>query len=131
MRTVTTLALVVDKPVKMKRNEDAESFDIPIKPAGPFKSAATRASMTYLSWFLSQALDRPVIDRTGLPGFYDFTLGYVPELPPGVEYPAGFQVPDLPNIYQALKNQLGLKLESQKGEVEFFVIDHAEKPTEN
>src|SRR5208282_3319642 len=85
MRTVTTLALVVDKPSKMKRNEDQESFDIPIKPTAPFKSTATRASMTYLSWYLSQALDRPVIDRTGLPGFYDFTLGYVPELPPGAE----------------------------------------------
>ena len=56
-----------------------------------------------------------VIDKTGLDGFYDFTLAFIPPeglygLPPGVEKP------DYPDIFHAVKEQLGLKLESQKGQ---------------
>jgi len=46
-------------------------------------------------------------------------------LPPGVEKP------DYPDIFHAVREQLGLKLEAQKGEVEMFVIDNVEKPTAN
>jgi uncharacterized protein (TIGR03435 family) len=76
--------------------------------------------------------DRPVIDKTGLTGNYDFTLSFAPELPPNFakeNLPPGFL--DRPTIFTALKEQLGLKLEPQKGPVEYYVIDHVEKPAAN
>jgi len=131
MRTLPTLALVVDQPGKMKRNDDGEPFDIPMRSGTPFVWTGSRVPMAYLTWFVSQRLERPVIDRTSLPGFYDFTFTFLPELPPGAKMANGDPIPDLPDIHQALKDQLGLKLESQRGPVEFMVIDQAEKPTEN
>jgi uncharacterized protein (TIGR03435 family) len=63
---------------------------------------------------------------------YDFNLSFSPELPPGAridDLPPGLK--DRPNIFNALKEQLGLKLEPQKGPVEMFVIDDAKKPSGN
>ena len=77
-------------------------------------------------------LGRPVLDQTGLSGTFDFSLEWTPEargpLSPGVDSP-----PDQsgPTFLQALKDQLGLKLESTKGPVELLVIDHVERPSEN
>ncbi len=63
---------------------------------------------------------RPVIDKTGLKGLFEFRLDY-----------AVRPDEDRPDIFRALQDQLGLKLESSRGPVEFFVIDHMEKPSEN
>ena len=77
-------------------------------------------------------LDRPVLDHTGLAGTFDFVLEWTPQLngplPPGVNFQ-----PDEsgPTFLQALKEQLGLKLETQTGPVEVVVIDHIEQPSEN
>jgi len=68
-------------------------------------------------------LGRPVIDKTGLTGDYDFDLNFMPGTPLA-------DSPD-PDIFTALQEQLGLKLEPQKGTVETLVIDHAEKPSPN
>lgn len=73
---------------------------------------------------LSNALERPVIDKTGLAGKYDFELKWAPEAAPPPEA-------DPPSLFTALSEQLGLRLESQKAAVEVFVIDAVEKPTEN
>jgi uncharacterized protein (TIGR03435 family) len=83
--------------------------------------------------FLSLQLGRPVIDNTGLDGNYDFTFEWTSE-PVGAK--GAIEARDTPpsdslSIFVALKEQLGLKLESHKGPVEVFVIDHAEKPSEN
>jgi uncharacterized protein (TIGR03435 family) len=92
--------------------------------------------MQYFSWWLGNTFlqrdERTVIDKTGLDKFYDFTLSFAPELPPDFpkeNLPPGFL--DRPSIFDALKQQLGLKLEAQKGPVEYYVIDHVEKPDEN
>ena len=91
--------------------------------------------MEYLCYRLEQILrndDRPVVDKTGLTGYYDFTLTFLPDLPPGFEkanLPPEFL--DRPNIFDALREQLGLKLEPQKGPVTYFVIDSVEKPQRN
>jgi uncharacterized protein (TIGR03435 family) len=56
----------------------------------------------------------------------------MPQLPPNVsrdDLPAAMQ--ELPTIFDALKQQLGLKLEPAKGPVEYFVIDHVDKPSAN
>ena len=76
-------------------------------------------------------LARPVVDQTGLSGRVDFTLEWSPELP-GPQGPNEPQV-DLqgPSFMEALKEQLGLKLEPTKGPIQVLVVDHVEKPTEN
>jgi uncharacterized protein (TIGR03435 family) len=98
---------------------------------------------------LSQQLGRPVIDKTGLAGTYDFTLEWTPD--PGQGLGAGFGGPagtvvgkeppriDNPepaepsgtSVFVAIQEQLGLKLEPQKAPVEMIVIESVEKPSEN
>jgi uncharacterized protein (TIGR03435 family) len=134
--------LTVDKGgLKMKANDTPPDFEIPIKGGpGPGALDGRRVPMEYLCYFLGsnvlRADERPVIDKTGLTGNYDFTLSFLPDLPPGFNrdqlppgLPPGFL--DRPNIYDALKQQLGLKLESQKGPVPSMIIDSVEKPAEN
>jgi uncharacterized protein (TIGR03435 family) len=76
---------------------------------------------------------KPVIDRTGLNGTFDFSLEWTQavsndNMPVGPN--AQGEVPG-PSIAQAIKQQLGLKLESTKGAVELLVIDHIQQPTAN
>ena len=90
--------------------------------------------MATLTLILSQQVGRTVVDKTGLNGRYDFTLEY--GLEPNVRGRAEGAEPapsadGLPSVFTALQEQLGLKLEPQKRTVEFLVIDHAEKLSEN
>jgi uncharacterized protein (TIGR03435 family) len=71
------------------------------------------------------AADRPVIDQTGLQGFFDFTLEWTPDTSQPDPAASG------PSIYTAIEQQLGLKLQPEKSPVDFLVIDHAEKPEAN
>ena len=77
---------------------------------------------------LSRVVGRPVLDRTGLNGKWDFLLTYTPQdrLRAG-EFPPA----DTPDLFTALREQLGLKLESTTGPVEMFVVDRIEPPSEN
>ena len=78
--------------------------------------------------FLSGASGRPVVDETGLKGNYDFDLKYTPDQPGAAGPP---DPPIFPDLFTALREQLGLRLESHKGPVDFFVIDHVERPSAN
>jgi uncharacterized protein (TIGR03435 family) len=79
-----------------------------------------------LSSTLASIAGRPVMDKTGLTGKYDYKLEYAPDdSQPDADAPAG------PSIFTAVQEQLGLKLESAKGPVEILVIDHIEKPSGN
>ena len=70
-----------------------------------------------------------VVDRTGLEGHYDAVLDYGPnEIPQNPEPSDALGLPPLP---VALQKQLGLKLEKQKAQVDVFVIDHINTPSEN
>jgi uncharacterized protein (TIGR03435 family) len=75
---------------------------------------------------------RPVIDRTGLSGTFDFSLEWTQAVAGDMAVGPNAQgeAPG-PSIAQALKQQLGIKLESTKGPVELLVIDHVEMPTAN
>jgi uncharacterized protein (TIGR03435 family) len=87
--------------------------------------SATNVSMAELAHQLSRtsAIGRPVFDKTGIEGAFDFTYEYTPD----DNDSAG-----RPSIFTALQQKLGLKLEAAKGPVEVVVIDHAEKvPTAN
>jgi uncharacterized protein (TIGR03435 family) len=77
---------------------------------------------------LSQ-VDRPVLDRTGIPGVFDFNLKFGES---NDEMKRALIVGDGASIFTLVQEQLGLKLEAQKGPVEMLVIDHVERvPTEN
>jgi uncharacterized protein (TIGR03435 family) len=81
-----------------------------------------------------------VVDKAGLTGEYDFTLEWTPEpgqggpesigLPPALDSPRASDS-NGPSIFTALQEQLGLRLDAQKGPVDIIVIDRAEKPDEN
>jgi len=92
----------------------------------------SRYSMPEFADFLSHlgSIGRPVLDKTSLSGFYDFTL-----LVDGQKFdtPADAKrsIADWSSIFADVQNQLGLKLESGKAQIEQLVIDHAENPTEN
>jgi uncharacterized protein (TIGR03435 family) len=126
---------------------DANSVPAPPEPGKPATPLcrSTRMSSRLLRSFdlpleefahsLSQILGRQVVDQTGLIGNFNINLEWTPnesqalQLPPGVQAPPP---PDSPvSIFTATQEQLGLKLESKKGPVEVWVIDRAEKPSEN
>jgi uncharacterized protein (TIGR03435 family) len=83
-------------------------------------------SIQELADTLSSMMDRPTLDRTGLPGKFDFTMEY--EKDPDAR---GYLSLVGPAMFTAFQEQLGLKLESIKAPVEVLVIDHIEKPSEN
>jgi uncharacterized protein (TIGR03435 family) len=140
-RILPAYELVVDKSgPKLQENNSPEHFDIPIQPLGRGRIQATHCSMSYFSWLLSQMLDRPVLDQTGLSQHYDFKLEWAPEPPPdaGIRGDAGATPPPRelppasgPDIFTALREELGLKLESHKGPVDVMVIDRIERPSTN
>ena len=106
--------------------------------------------MTQIVDALSRLSGRLVVDQTGLTGRYDLNLEWTPDpgqFPPppgggpvggpgpggpapGVPAPPPVD-PNGPSLSTALQEQLGLKLESQKGPVEILVIDRVEHPSEN
>jgi uncharacterized protein (TIGR03435 family) len=81
-------------------------------------------------------MDRPVVDHTGLTARYDFTLDWTADESQfaalGVHVPPPTDDPKAPpDLYRALQEQLGLKLEATKAKADVFVIDHVEKPSAN
>jgi len=95
--------------------------------------AASEKALTYVMWGhkasvmliaerLGGELEKPVLDRTGIRGEFDFRI----------EYAADDAHPENgPSLFTAIQEQLGLKLESVKGSIETLVIDHAGKPSAN
>lgn len=143
--------LTVDKDgPKMKAHDSEDRLSAPIMP-GWGKHLGTNVTMTYLSFYLSNELDRTVIDKTALPGHYDFEVEWgmdpvytnaMQAAPPTtVSAPAGgeagvpvemrFNPPSGPTIAEALRQQLGLRLESAKVPVLHLVVDHIDKLIEN
>jgi uncharacterized protein (TIGR03435 family) len=95
-------------------------------------------SMANFTAQLSEYLESPVVDKTGLKGTYDFRFKYfidLPAMPPsgpgGGGQPVIVQVDFKGPIVEAIQKNLGLKLESGKGPVEVTVIDHSERPSGN
>ncbi len=93
--------------------------------------------LSNLASSIVQFVQRSVVDRTGLSGAYDFELKWTPDqLPPRPGMPAdqpfrmnGVEIdPNGPSIFTAVQEQLGLKLDAQRGPVEVLVIDHVERP---
>ena len=84
---------------------------------------------------LRSETDRPVYDKTGLTGIYDYVLKFTPSKfltdSPPVEDGASSPAQAAPAIEKALEEQLGLRLSPTTGNMEFIIIDHAERPIGN
>jgi uncharacterized protein (TIGR03435 family) len=83
-------------------------------------------------------LDRPVVDRTGITGRYDFRFTFTPDdslfngHPPRMPAQAdGSTAEAAPGFFEAIQKDIGLKLDAQKTAVDVIVIDHVEKPSAN
>ena len=95
-------------------------------------------TMADFATMISGTSQRVVVDKTGLTGYYDIALTYTPALdqlpqgtpPPGAPPPPPID-PDGPSFFTAIQEQLGLKLDNQRGPVEVVVIDSIQQPTEN
>ena len=99
----------------------------------------------FTGFLQSLILDRPVVDKTGLPDRYDFECTFAPDdsqfggHPPQFPKPnnnAGSAstdtaAPSAPSLYEAMQQELGLKLAAEKTAVDVIAIDHVEKPTPN
>jgi uncharacterized protein (TIGR03435 family) len=79
---------------------------------------------------LSKEVGRDVIDKTGIAGQYKITLTWAPDVGTNAEA-SSVPTDSGPSIFTALQEQLGLKLEPQKGQVAVLVVDHAEMPSQN
>jgi uncharacterized protein (TIGR03435 family) len=80
-------------------------------------------------------MDRPVVDQTGLHDRYDFDLKWTPDESQSYCPSDRARSSDDPNappdLYTAIREQLGLNLIRTKAPVQVMVIDHVEKPSEN
>ena len=139
-REMPIYALTVDPAgPKMTRHDAGNGGDVWIEQGSEAplhaKWTATSASMEVFAVRLARVLDRPVIDQTGLAGDYDFTLKYTFDPPPNFLPDALINGQPIdtsgPRIFQAVRQQLGLRLEPRKGAAPILVIDHIEKPSEN
>lgn len=118
-----------------KLAKDAEGYPV-LRPgmtmamSGDRARAGNKEHMAWLVAMLAAQLGSPVVDATGLTEEYEFSLYWIPSRPGSgpslAEDPAG------PDIFAAVQQQLGLKLEQKKGPIEVLVVDSAEKtPAEN
>lgn len=98
--------------------------------AGHIRSNGLQLSA--LAAALMSQVERVVVDQTGLSGGWDLELQFAAPAPANsttgvTERPA--TSPDAPSIYTAVQEQLGLKLEPAKGQVEMLVIESVDRPT--
>lgn len=97
---------------------------------GQFSATFTAIDMAGLAQSLAGRVGRPVTDKTGLTGRYDFKLEWTADVgQPGADITA--TEPAGPTVFTALQEQLGLRLENAKGPVEFIVIEKVAKPSGN
>lgn len=138
-REMSAFVLTVAKSgLKIKESDQPMGPGFGFRPkAGGLTIPVRAATMSDLSGFLQMmVLDRPVVDRTDLSKRYDFLLAFTPDdsqfngHPPPL--PAKTDATETaPSLFEAMQNDLGLKLEAQKTAVDVLVVDHVDKPSAN
>jgi uncharacterized protein (TIGR03435 family) len=134
-KVASTYVLTVGKnSSKLKERRPGDGGEpTGIRDTGSLHYVCRDTSMAWFARYLeSTVLSRPVIDKTGLSGTYDFDLSWRPDDSQFKGRFAGSKEAqsDLPDLFTALKD-IGLRLETVKSPVQFLRIDHAEKPSEN
>lgn len=122
-----------------KPGETRKCAMMPAMGPGGFGMRADGQPISVIVQLLTQAVGRVVTDKTGLTGLYDWEIKFDPQVlmqiasQVGVNLPAGANLPqsDNPSLLTALREDLGLKLNSERGPVEILVIDSAEMPEPN
>src|SRR5580658_4889922 len=111
---------------------------IGVQPAktGAMMFANNSPIPAFTSFLQSLVLDRPVVDQTGLTGRYDLTVTFTPDDALFNGHSLGFPKPaddvePAPGLFDAIQQQLGLKLTAEKTQVDVLAIDHVEKPSAN
>lgn len=140
-RILPEYSLVIDKGgSKLQEFQSGNDASGAPKHAGQMKMqngviTASGIPLEPLTRFLSDRVGRPVIDKTGLTGNYDFTLQWSDDHhdgpPPGADAAPPASAESGPSIFTAVEEQLGLKLQSEKGPVQVVLVDHIEQPTQN
>jgi uncharacterized protein (TIGR03435 family) len=127
-RTISAFVLDVAKSgPKFKKAEGGESVTNTSTSNTGVMIDIHNTDMDSFAKILARKMDLPVVNDTGLEGIYNFKLQWTPES----TKPRDSGVTDLPSVFIAVQEQLGLRLRSQKAPVEILVIDHAERPSEN
>ena len=128
-------ALIVAKGgVRMTESKEGDGSSMSTNNT---RMTCTRCTMESLAVSLSGMTGRIVHDETGLAAKYDFKMEWAPDAKPaGAERPDGAQAefastPEGPTLFTALQQVLGLKLEPKKGPVDVYVIERAEKLSDN
>jgi uncharacterized protein (TIGR03435 family) len=102
-------------------------------PPGSLQGNAVTLDM--IARVIGRQVNRHTVNATGIDGYFDLDLKFSPELvqsPPGREPGDPLPAPtDAPSIFTAVQEQLGLRLESARGQIDVLVVDRAERPTEN
>ena len=125
MKVLPLYELVVARGEPKFKPAPKESVDAPDMEVHRRMIDAKAQGMASLANILTAMINRSVIDKTGLPGTYDFTLQWSPDAEAGADVMAP------PGLFAALEDQLGLKLRPAKGPVRTLVVDEAEMPTAN
>jgi uncharacterized protein (TIGR03435 family) len=135
-RDLPAYLLTVDKKgLKMPVHDAADMVHEPIGGRfqdGELHLAGQNVAMNYFAFFLSRVMPLNVVDKTGLQERYDVNLHYVQEGRVNGDGGASPAPPvDGPDLITAPREQLGLRLEKGRGSVEYLVIEHVDKPSEN
>jgi uncharacterized protein (TIGR03435 family) len=139
-RELSAFVLTVGKDgAKLKVSQpNGNLHGIGIQPAktGAMLFANNSPIPAFTSFLQSMMLDRPVVDQTALTGRYDLTVTFTPDDSLFNGQPLGFPKPEdgvepAPNFFEAIQQQLGLKLTAEKTQVDVLAIDHVEKPSAN
>ena len=139
-RELSAFVLTVGKDgAKLKpgqQNGNLHGIGVQPAPTGLMLFANNAPIPALASFLQSLVLDRPVVDQTGLTGRYDMTITFTPDDslfkgdPPEFTKPAEGIEP-APGFFEAIQQQLGLKLTAKKTQVDVLAIDHVEKPSAN
>jgi uncharacterized protein (TIGR03435 family) len=136
-KQVTGYSLVVDKGGSKMAVHDPQDLEMPPIEGPVGNQRGKNVPMQYLALYLSRNLGEIVVDNTGLTGHYDFTIQWdlppmPPPGPPGSPAQATISGPDLyAGIIEALRKQLGLRLDKGKVPSTQIVIDHIERLADN
>jgi len=131
VKEIPVYALVIDK--NGPKVETSAPDAVYSRKIGRGQLSASRYQMTAFAGWLTRQVGRRVVDLTGLTGFYEVQLEWTPDQTALPDHDGAAPLDSGgPSIFTALREQLGLKLESRKNHpIEMLIIDHAEKPGAN